>query len=720
MAKDGRPDRPRPVVRGEGLLADLPAAFCVDAVDFTAEPFTRLTYAYPGRRPARLALGRLPAPMRAELLFWLHSLHVGGERVNSWALVEWVRVAGGLSIGADPVGSFVELSVEQWLAAARRRYYDRHQRMPPASYGHNHRATISRLHAAVARAYHTGEWWRAEVWDPCHDPRIPLREHEPLRTARLQFGRVDPVWLRRAIQWYFAVNLGTGALCWTSLPGYLTYLGVHFGGFLTAAGVDDPRLVADPGSQLRGLAVAFLHHLRQRRSASGRPLAPATIGISQSALAGFYTFLVERREEAAAALGDPRWAGLTDAHARWWRAGELARGPRGGGEANYIEPAVVARIVEHADILGLPADRTKTVLVAGQPRVVSGFGDEQAMRALLLAVATGRRINEILLMDYQPLQPVPGLDTDPTRTEGGFVARLRYQQTKIRAATDTILIDAYVVGLIHEQQDFTRARLAAAGHTSPPRYLFLARQSNQDGARPYSANTLHGLLSRLAAQLDLRDSTGRLVDFQRTHRFRHTKATELLNAGVPIHVVQRYMGHCSPEMAMHYAATLAETHEREFLRFAKHGRDGRPVPLDPADVYDLVQLDRHTDRILPNGVCLLPPPKRCDRGNACLTCDQFATDARHLAELRAQLAGTDALIEQRQAQHQHRTGTPMSPDNIWLAERLAERRSLQAIIAALEASPPATPTAVRGAGTTARRTQPVFVELHRPADQPQP
>jgi len=32
------------------------------------------------------------------------------------------------------------------------------------------------------------------------------------------------------------------------------------------------------------------------------------------------------------------------------------------------------------------------------------------------------------------------------------------------------------------------------------------------------------------------------VDFQRTHRMRHTKATDLLNAGVPIHVVQRYMG----------------------------------------------------------------------------------------------------------------------------------------------------------------------------------
>ena len=149
---------------------------------------------------------------------------------------------------------------------------------------------------------------------------------------------------------------------------------------------------------------------------------------------------------------------------------------------------------------------------------------------------------------------------------------------------------------------------------------------------------------------------------------RHTKATDLLNAGVPIHVVQRYMGHVSPEMTMHYAKTLAETHEAEFLRFAKLRRDGRPLEMDPADVYELVQLDRHTDRILPNGVCLLPPPKRCDRGNACLTCDHFATDARHLEELRAQLAATEELIQTRQAQHRQRTGTEMGPRS-----RLARR-----------------------------------------------
>ena len=85
---------------------------------------------------------------------------------------------------------------------------------------------------------------------------------------------------------------------------------------------------------------------------------------------------------------------------------------------------------------------------------------------------------------------------------------------------------------------------------------------NRNGDRPYSDRTLRGLLTRLAARLGIRDDAGVLVDFNRTHRFRHTAATSLLNAGVPIHVVQRYMGHLTPAMTMRYAQTLARQRKR--------------------------------------------------------------------------------------------------------------------------------------------------------------
>jgi hypothetical protein len=352
---------------------------------------------------------------------------------------------------------------------------------------------------------------------------------------------------------------------------------------------------------------------------------------------------------------------------------------------------------------------------------VAGFGDEQAMRAYLLAMLTGRRINEILLMDFQPLDPIIGLHPADDADPDAFVARLRYQQTKIAGAPNTILVEQAVVNIIAEQQAWMRQQVvptmlpAAPGASAAlPRYLFVAAKRNRHGLRPYNANTLRHRLGKLAEQLQIRDSTGVVVDFQRTHRLRHTKATELINAGVPLHVVQRYLGHRSPEMTMHYAATLAATHEREFLRLTKVGRDGRALELDPADVYELVQLDRRTDRVLPNGVCLLPPTKRCDKGNACARCEHFATDRSHLPDHRQQLAATLELIEQRKAQHLQRTGAPMTPDNVWLEARVGEASSLQLIIASLENETAAAGCALRGAGAAGRAVsgtpQPISID----------
>jgi hypothetical protein len=171
-----------------------------------------------------------------------------------------------------------------------------------------------------------------------------------------------------------------------------------------------------------------------------------------------------------------------------------------------------------------------------------------------------------------------------------------------------------------------------------------------------------------------------------------------------LHVVQRYLGHLTPTMTMTYAQTLAATHEREFLRFRKVTADARDLEIDPRDLYDMLELDRRTDRILPNGWCLLPPRQSCAKGNACLTCDKFATDPTFLPELQAQLARTGQLIDERRAAFQARTGQQLGEDNVWLAGRRQEQDALGRIIVKLEQTRLADGTirAVRGAGVTAR------------------
>jgi integrase len=398
----------------------------------------------------------------------------------------------------------------------------------------------------------------------------------------------------------------------------------------------------------------------------------------------FYMFMLDHRHDAANSLADERWNRLGAVHARFYRFGEKPRIPARVDEAKIIDDASLSRLMAKVQLLGQPVDD-------------GGVGDEQAMRILLLVATTGRRLSEILLLDRDPLLPLHA--SANADGEEGFVAKLRYQQTKIEDAPDTILIDADTVAVIRAQQEWADREMAARGLAGlVPRYLFIAKNMNRDGHRPYPGTTLHKQLRKFVELADLRDDQGRRLQISRTHNFRHTRATGLINAGVPLPVVQRYLGHLSPTMTMRYIQLSDQTQEREFLRFKKITADGRELELAPADLYQLLELDKRADRILPNGWCLLPPRQVCERGNACLTCDKFATDRSYLPEHQQQLDLLGQLIQTRKQAFQARTGREMTDENIWLAERHKEQQALGQIIAAV--SDPRTDTqAVRGAGT---------------------
>jgi integrase len=412
----------------------------------------------------------------------------------------------------------------------------------------------------------------------------------------------------------------------------------------------------------------------------------------------FYLFMADNKDAAAAALAEPGWLRLGAEHAGFYRRGELPgkQPPRLDGQV--IDDDAMTQIMRGLHLLGATAEH-------------GGFGDEQAMRITLLVALLGRRISEICLLDPDPLlpllpptaagQPETATAADPQAP----VAKLRYQQTKIDGAPNTILVHAEVVAIIQEQQEWASRYFAEHGTPGKtPKYLFLATQMNRNGDRPYTDRTLRSLLTELASRLDVRDSTGAVVDFNRTHRFRHTVATSMLNAGVPLHVLQRYLGHLTPTMSMTYAQTLQSTAEREFLRYRKVTADGRELDIDPRDLYDMLELDRRTDRILPNGWCLLPPRQVCVKGNACLTCDKFATDATFLPELQTHMVRTAQLIDDRREAFKTRTGQEIGDDNVWLAGRRQEHDALNRIILKLEHTRLADGTvrAVRGAGVHAR------------------
>ncbi|MEV7239324.1 hypothetical protein AB0N06_37300 [Streptomyces sp. NPDC051020] len=180
------------------------------------------------------------------------------------------------------------------------------------------------------------------------------------------------------------------------------------------------------------------------------------------------------------------------------------------------------------------------------------------------------------------------------------MAKLRYQQTKIEQAPDTILVDAEIVAIIRAQQQWADAhpgRRWAAGTT--PKHLFLAHKMSRRADKAYPLERINQTLFGFARRLDVRDGA---------------------------------------------------------------------------------------------------------KGNACLTCDKFATDATFLPELTAQRQRTEQLIAERQNAFTARTGHPMSEDNVWLAGRRQEQDALGRIILKLEQTRLADEPlqAVRRAGVEAR------------------
>jgi hypothetical protein len=113
------------------------------------------------------------------------------------------------------------------------------------------------------------------------------------------------------------------------------------------------------------------------------------------------------------------------------------------------------------------------------------------------------------------------------------------------------------------------------------------------------------------------------------------------------------------------------------------------------DDHDSLHLLDRADRFLPNGWCLLPPLQTCDKGNACLTCSVFVTDATHDSVLARQLKDTDELIARTTAAFDQRHGRAMPEDNVWLAQRRAEQAALTRLLATMADHPG---RAVQGGG----------------------
>lgn len=633
-------------------------------------------------------LDNLPTTMKNELMFAIWRIVELGGRVPCAPLGllarELAATSKRLQRAGQPFESLMNYTPAVWRTELATTWVRRTKQLPNPNTLRTFLSPLDRVSKLLWFAYDTRPWWQREIWDLTMDQRIPRRPQEMLSQVAVHWHRLQPTWFRQGAMFYVKTQLEAGQLTWASVHGRHNAL-LPFGEFAAARNLPGPRLTPDP-ARLRPLMLEFLSETRQTKTRhgknTGKPRSIGSVAQITAAVRGLYAFMNDFGPEAAAAVGDERWTRIGPEYLRFWRPGDIPRVHKNRyDERHLFTDTVMSALAAHAHLLGVP-------------RPLGGLGDEQGMRILLLMMATGRRINEICMLDLDPIIPVEG----PT-PEGGNIAKLRYQQTKILDAPDTIFVGQEVTAIIAEQRRWLTENFEA-GVT--PKYLFVKAQGNLRGQHPYKDGRFRQQLRHLVALAGLTEADGTPLDLGKTHRFRHTKATSLINAGVPLHVVQRYMGHLSPEMTMHYAQTLDATAKAEFLRYRKITTSGSASAIEGEDLYELMALDSRTDRVLPNGWCTLPPAKSCDKGNACLTCNLFVTDERFLGVHEGEAVALDQLIDNRQAAHQQRTGQPMSENHVWLTLRRREQRALKTIVETLTAQTDNAHEPIRGAGEQTR------------------
>lgn len=127
------------------------------------------------------------------------------------------------------------------------------------------------------------------------------------------------------------------------------------------------------------------------------------------------------------------------------------------------------------------------------------------------------------------------------------------------------------------------------------------------------------------------------------HAFRHTKGVELVNNGMSLIYVQKWMAHASPEMTTLYARildpTLREAWEKAFAQGAVRIDAAGKAAAVPPQAFDEAQIEwehiRHNldAARLPNGYCFKPKKADCPtQAIPCHSCHSFCTTPEFLPQ----------------------------------------------------------------------------------------
>lgn len=406
------------------------------------------------------------------------------------------------------------------------------------------------------------------------------------RPQQIRFDGISQEWLREAAKRYARFRIGSGKAFGT------VYLDVRSVRWLSQFLHEHHPGVEDESGLTRQVIEAYIPWLRSQ-AIGGNPLSTYMV-----CLRGFL--------EACRRHG---WLPLLDSKAAVY-LDELPGRPR--PLPRFIPEFVMSQLEDPTHLELLPDDTTRNLVV--------------------VIMETGLRAVDACQLESNPI----------IEDSVGWPC-LRFLNNKMRAE-QLIPLSQRAAQAIRAQQQHL-----AGTWTDPPPVLFPSPYRNPDGVRPFSYATLRGRFAAWRDRIGLHDETGQPTRVT-LHQFRHTLGTRMINQGVPQHVVQKMLGHASPQMTARYATLHDATVRAAFDDYQRRRVDitGRRLDFDPdAPAAEAEWIKHNLTRVaasLPNGYCGRPPQQDCPHPNACLTCPDFQTTPQFLEIHRRQRDDTADLL----------------------------------------------------------------------------
>jgi integrase len=485
-------------------------------------------------------------------------------------------------------------------------------------------ARIYALHAGGAAPRGWERLWDRDRWP--HD-LLPTADPESEQRGALRFDGIEQPWLRAAAKRWTRARLLSGTT-FGSMRVYVRDL-VIFGDWLATHAPE----VSGPAAITRAVLEDYLLWARcgMKSSATRRRHVSAV-----------RQFLSEQADDGLAGL--PRGAVI--------HVGEIpsvnGRPPRG------IEKPVFDQLIDPANLALLPTEKQRTIV--------------------LLLAHTGLRVSSLVTLARDALEI--GSDGHPY---------LRYRNLKFKRET-IMPIAPQLSDQIRRQQAYLNDAYGPDG----TRYLLpnppqgeRGHQRGHGGERHIATHSIGRLLKAYVRKANIRGSDGKLALELHPHLFRHHLATSLVNDRVPLPVIQRILDHASIQMTSLYAQVNDETVKRELIGWQQRVNiRGERIALAPdSPLAQAAWMKDHIARAkqaLPNGYCGLPLVQTCPHPNACLSCENFLTDASYRPIHEHQLGETRRLQENAERNGQARLVELLQRDQDALSRILTGLDELEA------------------------------------------